>query len=345
MCRILVASGLDEKNKELNWQFIQEMAARMSVVNDDGLGYTAIDKDGNMFGERWLNNDDAFDVRGEVKEKPKTLKDEFLEKYKDFLNIPYSYTSPVAKPSAYNSFGTLTDEIKAITLHARMATSGKEFANTHPFVDFDRDTSLIHNGVIRNVTKEDNIRSTCDSERILNMYLKHNINVEPDKIQDMIDELEGYFACGVFTKDANNKRVLDVFKSRAKLYAGYVEGLGMFITTNDDDLKNVCKDLGLRLVGLFEVTEDRHIRFDALTGERISVRSYRDTANQVKSTVTDFQRRSLPQHSTAHGSSNSQTAQSPEASHEERASKLNMDDAKLDGWEYNFQTFTWSRVG
>ena len=52
MCRLLIIPYLDPKKKKLNWQFISEMAELMSVGNTDGLGYTAIDKKGNMFGER-----------------------------------------------------------------------------------------------------------------------------------------------------------------------------------------------------------------------------------------------------------------------------------------------------
>ena len=176
------------------------------------------------------------------------------------------------------------------------------------------------------------------------MYLKHKVNVNPSGMQAMVDDLEGYFACGIITRDESNRRVIDVFKSRASLYGGYVEGIGFVITTNENDLKDVCKELGLNLVGLYQVTEDRHMRLDALTGECLFVNSYRDTANQTKTTTVDFQRRSLPQYTSAHGSFNSSGTQGTQANDEERAGKLNLADAVLDGWDYNFQTHTWSRV-
>lgn len=338
MCRILIMTGLDEKNKELNWQFIQEMGAKMSVGNNDGLGYTAVKPNGDMFGERWHNNYDAFDYRPN-KDSPRQ---KFLEKYKDFINLPYSYSSN--KANAYNVFGEVSQEIKAITLHTRAATSGREFANTHPFVDLEQDTSLIHNGIIQNVTKEDNIRSTCDSERILNMYLKHNVNKAPDNFQSMVDELKGYFACGIVTRDASGRRVIDVFKSRARLFAAYVKDIGFVITTNKDDLTSVCKELGLEIEDdVVEVMEDKHMRLDFATAEPLFINKYRDTANQYNHTnssaFNDFQnRRSLPSPETKpEGTQTSETIRSI-------TERLNLEDAALDGWDYDTTTMIWTRA-
>jgi len=47
----------------------------------------------------------------------------------------------------YNKFGDVRlDDMSAITLHTRLATSGKGLLNCHPFIE--NDTSVIHNGMI-----------------------------------------------------------------------------------------------------------------------------------------------------------------------------------------------------
>jgi hypothetical protein len=261
-------SGLNPENVELNWAFIHEMSDVMSKRNNDGLGYTAIDTKGNMFGERWWYNHEAFDYR------PVPFNKKVLEKFKSFVNL--DLTNPSVK---YNKFGTIQETITAITLHTRMATSGKEFTNTHPFVDFEKQTSLIHNGIIQNVTKEDNIRSTCDSERILNKYLKHEVMNKPEAIQDTVNELQGYFACGIITKDSSNKRVIDIIKTRASLYALYVRELdAMVFATSDDDVKEVCTKLGLTIQAVGKVDDNKLIRLNALTGDVLLTQEYKDTA-------------------------------------------------------------------
>lgn len=269
MCKILVMAGLKPENADANWEFITRMGKEMSFSNRDGLGYTAVDKEGKMFGERWHVNEEAFILRpnGAIVKK--------LSKYKDFVEGDI-----VPMTGSYNRFGSLTSQITAITLHTRYATSGKEFDNTHPFVDLEKDTSVIHNGVIQNVTKEDNIRSTCDSERILNRYLARKVNTNPDNIQKMVNDLKGYFACGIITRDGEGKRVLDVFKSRASLFFCYIRELDcVVITTDDGNVRSVANELGLTVTNKMKVHEDRHMRLDALTGEVMFVKPYNDTAN------------------------------------------------------------------
>lgn len=279
MCKIMIIAGLNPDNEDLNWEFIQEMGSEMSKRNSDGLGYTAITETGEMFGEKWHNNYDAFDYR------PKSKK--FLDKFKGIISFPET-----AKQNKYAKFGKLQTRIVAIVLHTRMATSGKEFANTHPFIDLAKDTTLIHNGVIQNVTVTDNIRSTCDSERILNKYLEFNVMKQPNSIQKVVDELKGYFACGIVTRDEVNKRVIDVFKSRANLDAVYVNDLGaMVFTTNGQDVKDVCKEMKLTYEYEGVVEANKLFRLDPVTGDVLKVVEYNDTANPYSvPTYDDFHR-------------------------------------------------------
>ena len=119
------------------------MAFQMSSGSDrDGLGYSALNEAGDLFGERWLNNDDAFVRRAIKSDKCKEIEQELA-----------GLLSENQVGETYGEFGIGVgglDSISAITLHTRLATSGKGFANCHPFVSEDGLTSLIHNGVITN---------------------------------------------------------------------------------------------------------------------------------------------------------------------------------------------------
>lgn len=270
MCKIMVITGLNPKNVENNWLFIENMGTIMTGrANNDGLGYTAVDTKGNIFGERWLNNEEAFDIRTPA-EKVESRFLGFLEEEPEVVK--------------YSSFGKRSDEIVAITLHTRFATSAKGILNTHPFVDSEADTSLIHNGVISNVMQSDHIRSTCDSERILNKYLEFNVNKNPAAMQAMVNSLRGNFACGIITRDASGKRVVDVFKSRAQLGGGIVRELdnAMVITTDKTDIKAVCKHLGMKVLSHHNAKEDLMIRFDAETGKALLSMKYTDTASSFQ---------------------------------------------------------------
>lgn len=272
-------TGLDPKKKDINWEFMAEMGTIMSRSNMDGLGYTAVDPKGNIFGERWLVNHEAFDIRETHTEKQ--VKSSKLIKLKkllgDFVDLEdESDKVPIKK---YGYFGTLTDQIVACTLHTRMATNTVCFDNVHPFVDLEKSISLVHNGVIRNHKKIDEVRSTCDSERILNQYIANEMDKNPSNIQGLIDSLKGYFACGIFAKDENDKRVLDIFRTRAQLGAVFIKELDTVVYSTDiDDVKNVCKRMGLTIVSKSKaIKEDMFIRLDALTGQPIKTIKYRDT--------------------------------------------------------------------
>lgn len=278
---------MDPKRKKLNWEFIKAMGHVMSDGNSHGLGYSAIDTKGNLFSERWWANWQAFKDRSTHTVPKKREHEKFIgikEMLKGVVDLEDEPDSvPVEK---YKSYGKVTEDAVAITLHTRMATSGKEFANTHPFIDEATSTSLVHNGVINNVSKVDNIRSTCDSERILNKYLQHEVMSVPSDVQNMVDELKGYFACGVLTQDKDKRPVLDVFRTGARLSGAIIKELNCFVLSTDiDDIKTVCRQLGLTIVAKKDnFTPNQLVRFDAMTGKIILKQEYKDTTSTYSHT-------------------------------------------------------------
>lgn len=267
MCKVMIMGGIKKRNASNALKFVRVMGPLMSKYNTDGIGYTAVDSNGDMYGQRWWHNNHFMKKNsGVLSEEPDELK-----QYNSFLSETYGYagTNSDYMSSSTNEFGKINHEdMVAITLHTRMATSGKEFANTHPFVYPEQDTSLIHNGIIHNVKDFDLKVSTCDSEAILISYLKHQVNLDPNNVLELAKELNGYYMAGVFSRDSEGKRVLDLIKHNANLFASYVKELGTVVfSTSDDDIKAACSELGFSFTKPKTVKQDVLLRMNPFTGE------------------------------------------------------------------------------
>lgn len=249
MCKVLIVPKV---NGPKAIEFIKLMGQEMSPGNKDGLGYAAVDKDGKLFGERWLNNDEAFS----------TVKDPEIQDFSEYIE-------GWKTKGESNSFGETPDINKAVavTLHTRMATTAKGMTNTHPFVHDD--TSLIHNGVIHNYNEFKLKVSTCDSEAILVSYLDQGVNLDPSKINQVANSFTGYYACGVFSRDAQGNRILDVFKgNNDRLFLMYIKELETHIlTTSYADADVVCRKMGLSKTDYYKLKDGQLLRFNPLTGK------------------------------------------------------------------------------
>jgi hypothetical protein len=244
-------------------EFMRRMAKPMSTTNKDGIGYSAVASDGELFSQRWLNNSQFFD-------KTEVMTPAISEQLASFASrLPKG-----ALELNYSEFGNINfQDVKSVTMHTRFATCGREFANTHPFIDAD--TSLIHNGSISNafsthyrVGLDINKISTCDSEAALQTYLKLGVNLDTSQAKKWLDLLTGSWAFGILSRNQQNNRILDVIRGTSMLYYMEVDGIGKIFTTNDDDAKAVIKDMGLTYVKepIF-VASDEMYRYDAITGE------------------------------------------------------------------------------
>lgn len=267
MCKIMVMAGINKTNRKLALEFTKLMAKQLSPGNSDGLGYAAVNTKGELFGERWLNNAEAFISRPVFNglSKQENL---MVDKYRGFI-------IPDVPPPKYNSFGVIDEEnIAAVTLHTRMATSGKEFINTHPFVR--EDTSLIHNGVISNANDLQMLQSSCDSEVILNEYVDFKVMDNPANIRKVTEKLQGYYACGVFSKAKRHGVILDIFKdSRASLEAAYIVDLKTVVfSSRITDIQAVCSQMGLEIGRVFKVSDNMLLRLDPVSGEVLGTETF-----------------------------------------------------------------------
>lgn len=261
ICKNLMIAGIKpELSKKLVWDFLMAISPIMSAHDKDGVGYAAMGREG-VWGERWLRPVDAWKYR-----KLWTAEDE---------KAKGAYKGTLEAEPRFNEFGGVDPEqSSAIILHARMATCEKSIVNTHPFV---RDgIALIHNGVINNTTELENLYSTCDSETILNSYVKHDVKNNPDNISKVADEIRGYYACGVLSEGADGKRHLDVFRSsNASLSAYYVKELDAVVfCTRSEMIREACKALKWSYGNTFTFKDDVMIRIDCDTGQPISTHKF-----------------------------------------------------------------------
>lgn len=257
VCKLIMMAGITDETRANALAFIGEVHKNMSAFDKDGFGYAAMSSEGKLFGERWLYNSEAFETRESLTPRDRKL-----------IN---DYCGMIYKSEKYGAFGDVElDKMTAITLHARMATSGKAFYNTHPFVDGH--TSVVHNGVLSvNNPKHDYKNSTCDSEQILIKYLKNSVGETPTNIKQVTNKLDGYFACGVFSRDADEQPILDIFKDeRANLNALFITELNTVVfATSYEHVVKACETLNFTVETIFSVAPGIMVRLNAITGDVI----------------------------------------------------------------------------
>jgi len=275
MCRIMVLKGIEDSAMALD--FMEAVAPVMSVFNTDGIGYSAINSKNEMFTERWHVNNQFMKTDVVIDETVQNELTTVLEPYKarlPGLSIP---------KINYNRIGDVTrEDLRTVTMHTRMATCGKEFANTHPFVD--NGMSLIHNGVISNSwSLKLNKISTCDSENALQLFNNEQLNLKQEltDFQNFTDQLRGYWAFAFLSKDINGIYMLDVVREGASLYWAMVPEMGedciVFATTKE------IIEKGIEAVGLparkkiWLLSESNYHRFNAVTGEGLFIHEIQES--------------------------------------------------------------------
>lgn len=268
MCKLLLMTGIQDG--PLAMRFMELMAKPMSITNSHGIGYTAVKPDGSIFSQRWLNNAEFFDTANiitpedleAVKLKLAELEPFRAKLPKGALDIPLDLN--------YSQYGDVDfSEIKTLTMHTRWATCGREFANTHPFID--QDVSLVHNGAIWNARFLDvNKISTCDSEAALQTYLTQGVQSDSSKAKQWLNILSGSWAFGVLGRNASGSRILDVVRGSSNLYYLEAGPLGKIFCTNDSDAKAVLREMNIEITKEpMLLPSDSMYRFNALTGECI----------------------------------------------------------------------------
>lgn len=258
MCKVAGVTKITDANRNDVWIFIQLLGELMSKGNDDGLGYAAFDKQGNIFGEKWLLNQTAFKDLTQSKGINSTKLD-----------------------MIYNFFGdkVLKNEAQAIILHTRAATCAKGIKNTHPFIDnVDKPSvAIIHNGMIYNDHEFTHKYSTCDSEIIAHLYQEHKVGSDISNLNVFSPKMKGWFTVLALSKDDTGKMVMDGFSDSGRLGSYFIKELNTRIySTYADDVYRIAKQLGFTPVDSEKMDQDTAFRIDVLTGnimEHIKIQS------------------------------------------------------------------------
>jgi predicted glutamine amidotransferase len=258
MCKVMMISGVKDSDKL--WKFMYAAAPHLTEDDPHGFGYAAVSATTGLFGQKWVNPDDAF-VVDRYSDADKTM----------IANLGVSIEVP-DRTKTYAEFGTHGADIHTAVLHGRFSTNTISIENTHPFVigSGDTSTALIHNGVISNTHVLKNITSTCDSECILNLYSDSAVATQPSEIQRVADMLSGWYACAVITK-LNGAWIMDIFKETAsKLFVTWVNELNAAVfCTTEEILYKTCKDAKMTYGTVFEVKADNLTRIECVTGKVI----------------------------------------------------------------------------
>ncbi len=278
MCRLMCIAGIKKEHVEKVHNLTKIMAKEIVWQEPDGVGYAAITKDCQVYGEKWLEKDQAFIVHG-------NKVDPIVERIeKQFGVDAIEFDKPTPKSGGYQIFGNITkqniENTVAIILHARKATQGsKSLENVHPFIQkcvLDGEpsmTALIHNGSIDNHEKLTKKSSTCDSEVILHEYLANQMYHNPWGIEELAKTLVGAYTVGVLGSQLDDSGktwipYLDIFKSNKDLVCGYVPEIETFVfTTNQHNLESAIKDAKMTVKNIFKVKDGFLHRLNAITGQ------------------------------------------------------------------------------
>lgn len=279
MCKVMMIAGIKPEKVPLVAKLAKHMAKAMSNMEEDGVGYAAITNDCQVYGEKWLNKDDAFNVHSAP--PPNAIVMKIAETFGDHT-IEWDKKPVIG--NAYSAFGQRTtatiQNTVAMILHARKATQGsKTIENVHPFVETKTQdgepaaTALIHNGSIFNHDKLTKKRSECDSEVILHEYLGNMMYHNPWGVEQLAKTLVGTYTVGVLSSmlvDDKWTPYLDILKSNKELMGGYVPELEtMVFSTNKYTLEEALKASEMTLENDFKFKDGYLHRLNAVTGEML----------------------------------------------------------------------------
>ena len=264
MCKIFGVTSITDNNRTKVIKLLTTMAPIMSQIDNDGFGYAAITKNGNVFGEKWLDVKKAFHKPPQPKKQVVDAHNKLVSSFGNFLEI-----DELPSDVIHGYFGEIDwNNAVSCMLHSRMATCGKTFDNVHPF--FRENKALIHNGIIRNDNKFTKYVSTCDSEVLLSQYIDNKCDVSPENVEKAFNEIQGYYGTMILGKTLDNIPYLDIIKHHANLCMCFVPTLDTFvICTKSEMLKDAFKLLKWSHSPIYEMKDDIYLRLNAIDGSQI----------------------------------------------------------------------------
>ena len=212
MCKLFILTKTDKLTETQLSNLINAIHNPLTETENQGFGWALWGEKG-LFGEKFVNPDDFFLSRA------------------DFGPIAEVVTSKLEM----NSFGVASKPVGALLVHGRTSTNEVSLANTHPLIN--NDWALVHNGVVYNTGKEIKRKTTNDTEFILEHYTQGGI-------EQVVESIEGYYACGMINTKTGN---LAVFRdATARLYVSWIKELEAYaFATTEEILITALESLDL----------------------------------------------------------------------------------------------------
>lgn len=228
MCKIMIFTN----TKKLNDSQINKVLVynAENMKQDDGFGYTLVNKNKTLFTERFLTPSDVkFNLGLDIGSLEKSTFTDTEKNFQGFRSGHY---------------------FSGLLIHGRVSTNDINLTNTHPINKHS--WSLVHNGVVEDYGTPYKKMTTNDSEDCLERLVQGISEVEK--------HLSGYYAIGAIDQDFNTHIIRD---NTASLYCAYVPSLESYIfATTQDLILGVCKTLGLTHDSIAQVTENTYLIFN-----------------------------------------------------------------------------------
>lgn len=233
MCKIFAIT--DMSGIKLTNKLLEVIKTEVCKYDKDGFGYSVLNQDGTIGGERTIN--------------PKQFQ----------ALTPGSGETEVEKlpfiTKTYNKFGTIKpDSVKTLIAHGRLSTNNVDLPHTHPFVS--EHEALIHNGVVQDVSGlVDDLLETDNDSEVLFRYWQHG------GMEAVEEHVSGYYAFAVL--NAKTGKLHIARDNRAMLHMAWCRTINSYIiATTKDIIHNVAKRMKWKIDAALEVNANTYVVFD-----------------------------------------------------------------------------------
>lgn len=237
MCKLIAISGLSVKGRKQSNALIKKTSELLGASQRDGYGFAigtgkVSDMSLGVYIERYINPAVVTGM-GTLKQSRNTMPSGIKTVLKDGVD----FDSQGDMPS-----GKLVEA--PFIAHGRTATCGKVIDNTHPFTGKNngKQWTIAHNGVVEWSGINLPLKTTCDSEHLLNCFLY--LNGE----QSFTEGIAGYAAIVGINPEGEMFALRD---DRAPLYVQYILELKNYVVCTDPahctEVSNMlCKFLDIK---------------------------------------------------------------------------------------------------
>ena len=228
MCKLFALTNLSKVT--LDYKFLNAIKTVVCCGQQDGFGYSVVDKQDNFFGEKLIDPN-------------------------KFKRLEYKHRTDKIKfwvQELTTSWGNFKPKNnKMMIAHGRTATNAKTIDATHPFNLNGH--SFIHNGII--YPDKDHkypVKSNNDSEFLFHYYLDKGTD-------EVFKNISGYYAY----MDLTPSKLTIVVDDRATLYTAYLPSIDSLIfATTYDMIESFCKMTELKYSTIYQVDENTSVEFN-----------------------------------------------------------------------------------